>query len=197
MLNNSNNYFKGFILVLLLINCFAYGTAAKADVSAFTKQKQTTQQQSQNTQKSQKTQEQQESQQPQQQFQNDSAALQAKTEAFATNAESFKKFIANVQPSNIDKEQAHMFQMIDSMLNNNKELQDLTKKIADNQETDQQKSFYTRSILPNLQNVNRQLSRIKDSVDKDQINYKNLKWQSERVEESIKQVVDRLKSNAN
>lgn len=178
MLNSSNNYFKPIMVTLLLVMGAYYGMVANADVSTLKKQKQTAKNQ------------------PKQEFQNDSAALAAKTEAFATNAESFKKFVANVKPSNIDDEQQHMFTMIDSMLENNKGLQDLTKKIADKQPTDQLKSFYTRSILPNLQNINRQLSRIKDSVDKDNINYKNLKWQSERVEESIKQVVDRLKSNA-
>lgn len=176
MLNKSNYLFKGLIVALLLLIGISYSTVVEAKI----------------TKKPKKT----ETKQPKQEFQNDSQALAAKVGAFATNAESFKKFVANVEPSNIDDERKHMLKMIESMLENNGSLQELTKKIALKQPTDKQKNFYKRSILPNLHNINRQLMRIKDSVDKDNINYKNLKWQSERVEESIKQVVDRLKSNA-
>jgi hypothetical protein len=128
---------------------------------------------------------------PQQEFSSKLGELKAKAKAFTSNAQSFHKMLEGMDERDVEKKQKTLETVIDSMLDNNKELQDLTKTLADNETNQKIKNFYNRDILPNLQNINRQLLRIKLSA-KGKINLQNMTAQAERTAESIQQVVDRI-----
>ncbi len=134
---------------------------------------------------------------PEQEFGSDVEEILAKANVFVNNATSFKEMVAKLNESNIDKAKDALMQIVDSMLENNANLQNITKKLANEQKRDEDKRFYLRQVLPNLHNMNRQLSRIKIAVDKEKINYKNMKYQSERVETSVQQIVDRIEGHGN
>ncbi|MEW5821067.1 MAG: hypothetical protein AB1782_12820 [Cyanobacteriota bacterium] len=121
------------------------------------------------------------------------AQINNKAGAFAGNATAFKNMIEGLDEKTIMKSQDKLISLIESILDNNKELQEITKKAASDISDPDKKKFYMRDILPNLHNINRQLMRIKVSIEKNDINYSNVKDQAERTEECIKQVVDRLK----
>jgi hypothetical protein len=125
------------------------------------------------------------------------AQIMNKAGAFSGNATAFKNMVEGLDEKTIQKSQDKLVSLIESILDNNKELQDATKEIAKGTDNADTKKFYMRDILPNLHNINRQLMRIKVSIEKDDINYNNVKAQTERTEESIEQVIDRLKGNAN
>lgn len=127
-------------------------------------------------------------------------AFDSNTKSFTKMAKQFEKMSTGMsKPQNLSNtgEFKELDQAIDAMLKNNADLQKLVKGLATQQSNDRQKSFYTRDILPNLQNINRQLMRIKDNAKRNpQNNIKNIIMQAQRVEESSGQLVDRLKKNA-
>lgn len=172
-----NNYrMKTLIIACLMIGLTTYAGASIAQTYKKPASKKTTDQQPQK-------------------FDSKEAEVKAKASAFLANAKSFKNMIDSSDESSIMKQQKTIISVIDATLDNNATMQALVKDIAKEQSNDQKKNFYMREILPNLQNINRQLARIKDSIDKDNVNYKNAKLQAERVEESIGQVIDRLNKN--
>jgi molecular chaperone GrpE (heat shock protein) len=128
----------------------------------------------------------------QQQFSSSLSEMLAKAEVFVNNAESFKKMLEKVSPEKIQDNQEQLKSIIDSMKQNAGDLQNLAKRQGEQASDEQLKNFYTRELLPNLQNIYRQLSRIEASAE-GQINHKNMVWQANRVQESIQQVVDRIK----
>lgn len=117
-------------------------------------------------------------------------------EAFRGNAESFKKILETMKENEVDKNKDEILNIVDSMLDNNSGLQTMIKTKINKASDNESKQFYMRDILPNLQNINRQITRIKLSV-KGQINLDNMRKQADRTAESISQVVDRIKKNEN
>ena len=134
---------------------------------------------------------------PNQEFESEVSEIVAKAKVFGNNATSFKEIVDKLDENKIDKAKDTLMKIVDSMLENNSDLQEITKNLAKSQIKDEDKNFYMRQVLPNLHNMNRQLARIKDAVDKDKINYDNMKYQAERVETSVKQIVDRIESYGN
>lgn len=118
--------------------------------------------------------------------------MKAKVKAFSGNAESMVKIVSDANEKTIDAQKAKIIKICESMINNNGQLQELSKKLAAKEKNDQIKNILTRGVLANLQNVNRQLERVKQAAEKDKINYSNMKQQVERVDESIKQVIERM-----
>lgn len=129
-----------------------------------------------------------------QEFGNSLEEMKAKVKAFSGNAESMLKMVNDSDEKTIEENKNKVVKISESMIENNGRLQDLAKKLAEKEKNDQIRNILTRGVLANLQNVNRQLSRIKLAAEKDKVNYSNMKQQVERVDESIKQVIDRLES---
>lgn len=135
--------------------------------------------------------------QPQQKFSTKIEEMQVKSQAFASNARSFKSMIEDADLSSYEKSKDNIVSIIESMEDNCQILQTLTKTISSTQNDDDKKNFYLRDILPNLQNINRQLARIKADSKKSTPDLKNVKFQANRISESIQQVVDRINQNQN
>lgn len=125
---------------------------------------------------------------------NGNASFMNQAEAFRENAKSFQTRLEKMKDNEVEKSKTEIIDIVDSMLDNNEKLQQSIKEDIKNSSNEKSQDFYKRDILPNLQNLNRQLTRIKDSVE-GQINLNNMRKQSARTYESISQVVDRIKQN--
>lgn len=125
--------------------------------------------------------------------------IKQSSKSFSSNASSLKEILENSKdvkdPKELQSRKNDVKVALDSMLDNNKKLQDSVKAQISQEKDPAKKKALMRDILPNLQNINRQLERIKLGNNSASPNFKNIYMQADRVKESIDQVIDRIDSN--